>query len=145
MEIDCLHVVVAENKMNFLALPALKQSIAIWSGGGFYVRYFSNVEWLKSKEIFYWGDIDVHGLLILDQMRGYFEHTKSIMMNWETLQHFASEVGSGSPISSYSLTHLSTDERNLFDHLKVKNLRLEQEKIPHHYSIKILHDQVGNS
>lgn len=144
LEIACLNVIVTENKMNFLALPVLKRTIAIWSGGGFYVRYFSNVEWLKSKEIFYWGDIDVHGLLILDQMRSYFGHTKSIMMDWDTLQSFESEKGSGSPISSYNLIHLSTDERNLFNHLRERNLRLEQEKIPHEYSIKVLYDRIVN-
>jgi len=40
------NVVITENKMNFLALPDIPSTIAIWSGGGFMVSYLKNAQWL---------------------------------------------------------------------------------------------------
>jgi len=145
LEINCSNVVVTENKINFLSLQALPKTIAIWSGGGFYIRYFANVEWLKCKSIFYWGDIDAHGLLILDQLRGYFHQTKGVLMDWDTLHRFKSEIGDGQPISDYSLSNLTPEERSLFDHVRENSLRLEQEKIPYDYSVEALTKEIlGN-
>lgn len=129
---------VTENKINFLSLQALTETIAIWSGGGFYIRYFANVEWLKCKSIFYWGDIDVHGLPIWR----YFQQTKTVLMDWDTLDRVKSEIGDGQPISDYSLSNLTPEERSLFDHVKENSLRLEQEKIPYDYSVEVLTKEI---
>ena len=68
LNINCNNVIMTENKMNFLALPLLPATIAVWSGGGFMISYLKNVEWLQERKIFYWGDLDSHGFLILHQM-----------------------------------------------------------------------------
>lgn len=134
-EIHAVNIIVTENKMNFLALPLLPSTIAIWSGGGFMISYLQNVKWLSDRNIFYWGDLDTHGFLILHQMRTYFPHTKSVMMDKETFELFKGEgVVDGEKINAERLNTLNHTETMMFDFLKTNNLRLEQEKIRQDYA-----------
>lgn len=128
--IDCINVIITENKMNFLALPNLPSTVAIWSGGGFMVSYLREVEWLQNKKVLYWGDLDVHGFLMLHQIRSYFSQTESVMMDMETFNQFKSEgLVKGEPINSQTLSNLFDKESEMFIFLKQNNYRLEQEKI----------------
>lgn len=137
-EIAAKNVLITENKMNFLCLPNLPSSIAIWSGGGFNISYVKNIARLNEKEIYYWGDIDEHGFLILHQLRTYYPHTKSILMDRITFGLFKqfAVVGSRNYLENLCLT----DEENAtYRALKsVDNNRLEQEKIPQEYIDKTL-------
>jgi hypothetical protein len=133
--IPATNIIVTENKMNFLSLPALPSSIAIWSGGGFMISYLQNIGWLHKLNILYWGDLDTHGFLMLHQMRTYFPQTKSVMMNMETFELFKGEgVVAGEKINSENLGALTKEETEVFDFLRINNLRLEQEKIRQVYA-----------
>jgi hypothetical protein len=123
----CDNIFVAENIMNFLTLPYLKKTIAIWSGGGFSVSYLKNIDWLKSKQFFYWGDLDAQGFQILNQFRTYFPTTIAVMMDEETLSSF--KTREGEPTTNQNLKRLSEEELKLYNHLRENNIRLEQEKI----------------
>ncbi|MDP3244089.1 MAG: DUF2220 family protein [bacterium] len=123
----CANIFVTENIMNFLTLPCLPNTIAIWSGGGFNVSYLNEIDWLISKQFFYWGDIDAQGFQILNQFRAYFPNTISVMMNEETLLNFKS--GEGERAANQTLQHLTESETELYNHLRQNNIRLEQEKI----------------
>ncbi len=130
LEINADNIVITENKMNFLALPELPSTIAIWSGGGFLISYLRNTRWLCERKIFYWGDLDTYGFLILHQMRTYFAQTKSVMMDKETFELFKEEgVVTGKRIKSEVLSSLDKNEAEMFEFLRTNNLRLEQEKI----------------
>ena len=135
IEWACKNVLVAENKMNFLTLPHLTSSIAIWSGGGFNVSYLRNVQWLNTKSIYYWGDIDEHGFQILHQIRSYFSQTKSIMMDIDTFEKFQDFAGEGKKNAATTLFNLTNGEALLYQSLKKRftGNRLEQEKIPQDY------------
>jgi len=144
LQIPCKKVFVLENKttfsnlMNFLTLPHMENTIGIF-GGGFAVGKLKNALWLSDKEIFYWGDIDTHGLKILSQIRGYFPTTKSIMMDFETLNNFKLDWDKGEPISEYTLPNLTSEEQQLFQFVRADNIstiRLEQEKINHRYVLE---------
>jgi hypothetical protein len=146
LQIPCEKVFIFENKtsfsnlMNFLTLPQMENTIGIF-GSGFSVSKLKNALWLADKEIFYWGDIDTHGLKILSQIRGYFSNTKSIMMDFETLNTFKDDWDKGEPIHESSLPNLTSDEQELFKFVRADNtntIRLEQEKINHKYVLKIL-------
>ena len=134
------NIFITENLMNFLTLPSLKNTIAIWSGGGFNISYLKNIEWLKDKQFYYWGDIDAQGFQILNQCRNYFQNTVAIMMDEETLNSFLS--GEGKPAKNQNLQWLSDTEMKLYHHLRKNNIRLEQEKITQSFAdnkiIKIL-------
>ncbi|MBK8088885.1 MAG: hypothetical protein IPK31_13595 [Chitinophagaceae bacterium] len=144
LSIECSNILLTENKMNFLALPELLSTIAIWSGGGFMISHLKNTDWLKMKNIFYWGDLDAHGFLILHQMRSYFPQTKAIMMNMNTFELFKGEgLVSGEKINSENLSTLTETELEMFQFLKTNNYRLEQEKIRQEYVDGVLRSVVG--
>lgn len=128
------NVLITENKMNFLTLPVMPSTIAVWSGGGFNVSYLKNVVWLTEKHILYWGDIDEHGFQILHQLRSYCQNAQSIMMDYKTFEHFSEFAVAGARNKSEQLLLLNDEERKLFEQLKLtdKN-RLEQEKIHQAY------------
>jgi hypothetical protein len=132
LNIDCINVFVTENEINFLTLPNLSNTIAIWSGGGFQVSYLKNIDWLKDKQFFYWGDIDAQGFQILNQFRNYFPKTIALMMDEETLSSF--EFSSGKPASNQTLLLLTEEELKLYNHLRENNIRLEQEKISQYFA-----------
>lgn len=132
---NCDRVFITENKMNFLTLPLLPSAVAIWSGGGFMVSHLRNAAWLKSKSIFYWGDIDEHGFQILHQIRSYYGQTRSVMMDKETFEAFREFAVNGKRSPAAELCHLNNEEAALYQYIKGVNSknRLEQEKIPQHY------------
>ncbi|RUM94017.1 MAG: hypothetical protein DSZ28_05380, partial [Thiothrix sp.] len=84
---NCTHVFITENKINGLSFPAQPQSMVIF-GLGYGISMLKQASWFAQKELFYWGDIDTHGFAILSQLRGYFPHTQSLLMDQETLQRF---------------------------------------------------------
>jgi hypothetical protein len=137
----CKNVLVTENIMNFLALPSLPQTVAIWSGGGFSVSYLKDIGWLKDKQFYYWGDIDAHGFQILNQFRTYFPNTVTLMMDEKTLKCF--KPAEGEPCTNQNLPMLTTEEHNLYQYLRENNLRLEQEKITQAYAEDKLFRIVG--
>ena len=124
-------VIITENKMNFLTLPPVPRTLALW-GGGFQVHLLREAQWLHSRTIYYWGDLDTHGLLILSQLRSLFAHVESLMMDRETLDRFHTG-DQAPPIAQVNTAGLHEEELALFHHLKDGNIRLEQEKIPQWY------------
>ncbi|NNV55052.1 Wadjet anti-phage system protein JetD domain-containing protein [Limnovirga soli] len=135
---DCVNIFVAENIMNFLTLPYLSKTIAIWSGGGFSVSYLRDIDWIKRKQFFYWGDLDAQGFQILNQFRKYFQNTVAVMMDEETLSSFKS--ASGTPASNQNLQQLTDKELKLYNYLRQNNIRLEQEKITQTFSEKSIYE-----
>lgn len=132
-------VVITENKMNFLTLPSLPQTIALW-GGGFQVHLLKEAQWLNSRAIYYWGDLDTHGLLLLSQLRLLFPRVESLMMDQETFDRFYTG-DQAPPIVQVNTDGLHKEELRLFHRLKKGNLRLEQEKIPQWYAEQQLNAQ----
>ena len=136
------NVFITENIMNFLTLPELKNTIAIWSGGGFNISYLKNIEWLKDKQFYYWGDIDAQGFQILNQCRNYFPDTVSVMMDEDTLNSF--RCGEGKPATNQNLERLSERELKLYNHLRQNNIRLEQEKITQAFAEERINNLFNN-
>ena len=130
-------VLVVENKTTlytattFLTLPKMEKTIAIF-GSGYSVANLKNVKWFKNVELLYWGDIDVQGFEILSQFRGYFQQTKSILMDLVTFEKFF-DHDLGTPTNISTILYLTDSEQELYDILKTNNWRLEQEKIPFDY------------
>lgn len=127
-------VYVVENKINMLSFPMVEKSIVIW-GHGFGVETISNVDWLKDKDIFYWGDLDAQGFQILSLLRSHFGQVKSFMMDRVTFDNFY-EGDKGTKINIEKGLCLTSEENDMFLYLKLNNLRLEQEKIPYEYTLR---------
>jgi len=130
-EIPVETVYIVENKMNMLTFPPVHKSMVVW-GHGFGVDVLKDVAWLKSKKIFYWGDLDAQGFQILSEIRTHFPHVESFLMNRETFDQFY-ESGFGTETNVEKNLCLTPEEKEMFVFLKEGNYRLEQEKIPFEY------------
>ena len=125
-------VYIVENKMNMLTFPAQSNGIVVF-GKGFGVDIMKNVEWLKTKKIYYWGDLDAHGFQILSEIRTHFEQVESFLMDRHTFDSFY-EGDKGTETYVEKDLCLTSEENEMFKYLKENNLRLEQEKIPLEYA-----------
>lgn len=124
-------VYIVENKMNMLTFPCIENSIVVW-GHGFGVDVMKDVEWMKTKKIYYWGDLDAHGFQILSEIRTHFNQVESFLMDRATFdKYFEGDKGSETNVEKEPC--LTLEENELFNYLKEKNYRLEQEKIPFEY------------
>ena len=125
-------VFITENEIYFLAFPNVRDSMVIF-GAGYGFANLIAAHWLQEKNILYWGDIDTHGFAILNQLRGFFPHTVSFLMDRETLLAHRQFWGSEPQPQTGDLLRLTTEEQALYDQLRQHtwgvSVRLEQEKI----------------
>lgn len=142
LNLACRKVFITENKINGLCFPDVTQAIVIF-GLGYGIQLIKDIEWLKDKEIIYWGDIDTHGFAILSQLRGYFPQVNSIMMDKLTLNKFKhlSTIEDETARCTVSLTNLTFPEQELYTELINNvhgvNLRLEQERLDYNYVVQL--------
>lgn len=126
-------VYIVENKINMLTFPSKKDSIVVW-GHGFGVDVMRNVDWLKTKRIYYWGDLDAQGFQILSEIRMHFSQVKSFLMDRDTFDKYY-EGDKGTETNVEKELCLTQEELEMFRLLKESNSRLEQEKIPFEYVV----------
>ncbi|HEX6519202.1 MAG TPA: DUF3375 family protein [Streptosporangiaceae bacterium] len=69
-------VYVVENEITYLSFPLPPAAMVVW-GSGYAVPVLEPLSWLRDMDIVYWGDIDTHGFVILDRLRGLFPHVAS--------------------------------------------------------------------
>ncbi|MDE2421351.1 MAG: DUF2399 domain-containing protein [Gammaproteobacteria bacterium] len=132
-------VIVVENKTIYytvLTLPNIASTIVIF-GSGYKVSDLKQVSWLNNVELWYWGDIDAQGFEILSQLRGYFPHTTSFLMDQSTFDTYF-EKDSGTPSNTSSTLQLTGQEQQLYELVQLNNWRLEQEKIPYEYVNQVI-------
>lgn len=135
-------VFITENEINFLAFPPVPKAMVIF-GAGYGFQNLAQIDWLKTRKLIYWGDIDTHGLAILNQFREHFPHATSLLMDRQTLlahrNHWQTEPHPESAV----LTRLTEAEQALYNDLRENRLgekvRLEQEKI----SFELLVEALG--
>lgn len=143
-------VIVLENKRNFenadifLSLPELPAT-AVLFGSGKAVSLLARVKWLQQTGILYWGDMDAEGFEILDQLRSFFPATASCCMDIRTFDSFIQFAVRGSGAGPKALQNLRPEELDLYRLLCRRNLRLEQERIPHHFAIDQVREQLSQA
>ena len=130
LPLEC--VFITENETNFLAFPEVARAIVVF-GAGYGWEALARAAWLHRCRLHYWGDIDTHGFAILDQLRGYFPHAASFLMDRETLLAHRSHWGGEPEPVRHDLSRLTTEEAAVYDDLRFdqlqSRLRLEQERI----------------
>jgi hypothetical protein len=128
-------VFILENKITGLSFPEHPKSLVVF-GLGYGVQVLSAATWLHEVDIIYWGDIDTHGFAILSRLRTIFPHTRSFLMEMQTLTSCKTLWGAELPDKRFveRLTNLTPAEqevyRVLLDNRFGENVRLEQERIP---------------
>jgi len=125
-------VFITENEINFFVFPRVPDSLVLF-GSGYGFEALAQADWLRHKEIVYWGDIDSHGFAILDQLRSHFPSTRSLLMGRETLLEHRAFWGREDSPATRELNRLQPEEAALYDDLRCNrfapSLRLEQERI----------------
>lgn len=125
-------VFITENEINGLALPVMPASLVIF-GLGYGLDRLAEIHWLHNTDIWYWGDIDTHGFAMLDQLRCYFPHARSLLMDNETLQAHNKLWGEEPTPTAKALPRLTPEETRVYTALLqnkfAPRLRLEQERI----------------
>ena len=126
------HVFITENETNFLAFPPVARAIVVF-GAGYGWEPLARAAWLHRSHLYYWGDIDTHGFAILHQLRGYFPHASSFLMDRETLLAHRLQWGDETEPARHELSSLTVEEAAVYDELRFDRiqpkLRLEQERI----------------
>lgn len=144
LNLACQRVFIVENLTTFLSFPLVEGGLAVW-GGGFAVSLLVAAEWLRNEqlELFYWGDIDVHGFQILAQIRAHYPAIRSLLMDEATFAaHHRGEQGG--QFQAAKLPQLTTAEQPLYHFLLRTNARLEQEKLPPAYVMAAIAQATGH-
>ena len=122
-------VVIFENLQTALSVKPLP-GVLILMGMGMACEILDEITWMKKIPIFYFGDLDGHGLAILGRVRSHFPQVQSVLMNRQTLQRWK-HLAVKDPNSRFpDPIGLTQSEKELFELLVVRRLRLEQERIP---------------
>lgn len=123
---------IVENEITYLSLPVPAGGVVIW-GKGFEVDRVGRLPWLAEAPVTYWGDIDTHGFAILDRLRAWLPHTRSVLMDRATLLAHRDRWGIDATPTRARLTRLRDEEGDLYGDLVTDRLgdrvRLEQERI----------------
>ena len=131
-------VVITENEINYLALPTRQGTLAVF-GSGYGLQALGDIQWLKQRHVWYWGDIDTHGFAILNELRTRLPHVRSLLMDRGTLLAHEPLWGCESTAANRNLEHLSDEEAELYlDLVECRygdNIRLEQEQIDFEYMV----------
>ncbi|MES2759511.1 MAG: DUF3322 domain-containing protein [Pseudomonadota bacterium] len=144
LDLDVEHVFITENEINGLAFPAVRSAIVIF-GGGYGIDRLGQADWLRRRDIAYWGDIDTHGFAILDRLRASLPHARSVLMDADTLHAHRSLWGAEDKDKRYlgEASRLDTAERMLFDALRDdvfgERIRMEQERLGYTWVSDAIH------
>lgn len=133
-------VFVTENEVNALAFPPVRSAMVVF-GGGYGIDRLIGIDWLKKRDVLYWGDIDTHGFAILGRLRVHLPQVRSLLMDEATLQAHRHLWGQEEPDKRYTgdPQHLTQAEQQLFQSLRddryEEHLRLEQERIAYGWAV----------
>lgn len=129
LDLNVSTVLIVENEINYLSLPPMKNTLAIW-GAGYGFSALRQANWLKTRQLYYWGDIDTHGFAILNQLRADFPKVKSVLMTLAILEKYRIFWREESKPSNAVLPYLTEEEQTVYSYLQQQSkLRLEQESI----------------
>lgn len=124
-------ILIVENKVNLLTLPSLERTIAL-GGLGNGVTQLGDIRWLVENPIYYWGDLDAEGFIILDRLRQSIGRVQSVLMSPTVLNTFENLATPGNASKPKELKYLNALERECYENLCRTNRRLEQEHLPIH-------------
>jgi hypothetical protein len=131
-------VFIVENVQTGLAFTDLPAAVVIF-GLGYAVDRLEAIPWLRGADCRYWGDLDTHGLAILERLRGHLPGVRSLLMDEATLlDHPTLWSREGKPVRNLQPARLDVAERTLYQGLANDRwgpaVRLEQERIAWDYA-----------
>lgn len=130
-------VLVLENKEGVYALPAAPEMVAV-HGRGYGVIELASLPWLSGTDVVYWGDLDSHGLTILDRFRSRLAGVRSVMMDTDTLTRWEHLAVPEPTLATGETPHLEAAEQAALTAVLDRGIRLEQERIPWPHAVAAL-------
>jgi len=131
--------IVIENEIVYLTFPINDEILIIFGSGFKAVDALKKAHFLDSLKLYYFGDLDEHGLDILSLFRKEHPNTESFLMDIETYNKFSKYAVKGQKENMKAVeANLNDTELELLRYLKAhseKN-RLEQERITQAYIIR---------
>ncbi|MIE72275.1 DUF3322 and DUF2220 domain-containing protein [Salmonella enterica subsp. diarizonae] len=130
-ELPAKNILVIENEQSCLSLDNIPDTIAV-SGGGKNVSWMK-ANWLASKRVAYWGDIDSEGLAILSDVRSKLSTVIPLMMDSDTVEDYRDRMVDEPESVAREPVALTDCELILFRMLRNGDFgcaRLEQERLP---------------
>lgn len=143
-------LIIVENRDTFLNFPLIRGGTCVLGDGKACIPQLTHLSWvMDATPAFYWGDMDLDGLLILSSLRGHGLACKSILMDIESFrryEHLGTSLDKRNhpiDVSRYPTdpVSLTEDELSLYHTIRdggtpVK--RIEQERIPYDDALKAL-------
>lgn len=123
-------VLIIENEQCHHQLPKLVDTVAVL-GGGLNLGWLK-AEWLGSRQLAYWGDIDTWGLTMLARARALQPALVPLLMKKEVFDRYADRaVVEPVPAGDLPVMGLTEAEIDFYHYLlKQPRSRLEQEYLP---------------
>lgn len=132
LDVSPTAALVLENEITYLSVPVPPSGIVLW-GKGFDVDLIGRLPWLRNCPVTYWGDLDTHGFAILNQLRAWLPHTRSVLMDSVTLLEHRQRWTAEQTPTRAPLGRLTEPEASLYRDLVEgrwgDRVRLEQERI----------------
>ncbi|SDS73485.1 Wadjet anti-phage system protein JetD domain-containing protein [Corynebacterium timonense] len=139
-------VLIVENHQTFLALPKLDSTVAVFGGGLHAHTLAAQLPGLAEADVLYWGDLDSHGLYILDIVRRYLPRARSVLMDIDTARDHEDLAVEEPQPSRFTPRLLTPAETLTLEFLRGRSaggcLRIEQERIVFDYAVQRLRQAV---
>lgn len=126
-------IILVENETNLYLLPEMAGSMALVSAGGA-LHLLKDIPLFRNTQLYYWGDLDEKGFTMLRDVRLYYPHVISVLMDEAVVMHHQLEMDTQPHrYREHDLSVLTGSEKRAFSLLSANNGRIEQEKLDQHY------------
>ena len=129
---------LVENETNLYLLPNRRDALAIFSKG-YALHQFVNIPFFLQSDLFYWGDLDEDGFIMLHKFRQHYPRLQSVLMDEQTVKIHISEIDTVPFRFKGIKLDLLPAEAAAFKILQDCNGRIEQEKLQQAYMLQYLH------
>ena len=135
-------LLIIENESCQHQLPAIPRTIAVL-GAGFDLSW-TEADWLSTKQVAYWGDIDTWGLQLLARARKAIRRLDPLMMTCEIFERFADLAVAEPVVAGTEVpTDLSESEQRLYRQLLNETSRTIGARVPSRRTEQGNHSKLG--
>lgn len=123
-------ILVVENEQSLHQLPQTVPDTVAILGAGLDLEWL-RADWLRDKDVAYWGDIDTWGLVMLGRARSHVPHLRRLLMDRATFDALENLAVPEAVRAPHVPQYLQPGEFDLYDFLSAAPRgRLEQEFLP---------------
>jgi len=125
---DIPEIWLVENETNLYLLPERKNALAVFAKG-YALHNLKAIPFFKEAQIYYWGDLDEDGYLMLEQFRYFYPHAISVLMDEKTVLFHIEQIKTIRYRYKRPTLNLHPEELAGYLYLLQKQGRIEQEKL----------------